>query len=206
MALAAARRYPIPCVSPFSDVPRPVSRPLLTPSPRRLCQARLGSTIGYDTLASAAHGAGVAINAHHYSLWLEASLRRYRGATARLDPPFLRLNTDPDRAIAVAFAFASDGSPSQTLPSVYAPASGQGGIGSSSRRGEEGPNDDSVGEGREELASRGNNSRRRRRGGGGLSVVVRKEYVGQGLKREAPGFREGYLSFRTHVAEGRWIW
>lgn len=65
-------------------------------------QARLGSTLGYDTLARAAHGAGVAIHARQYSLWLEASLRRVGGATARLAPPFERLVTSPGRALAVA--------------------------------------------------------------------------------------------------------
>ncbi|CAM9109555.1 unnamed protein product, partial [Hapterophycus canaliculatus] len=66
-------------------------------------KARLGSVLGYDILAEAAHAAGAAIHAHHYSLWLEASLRRVAGATARLAPPFERLVTDPRRALAVAF-------------------------------------------------------------------------------------------------------
>lgn len=73
-------------------------------------QARLGSTLGYDALAKAAHGAGVVIHAHQYSLWLEASLRRVGGATARLAPPFERLITNPGRALAVAIS--SKGSPS----------------------------------------------------------------------------------------------
>lgn len=99
------------------------------------------------------------INARHYSLWLEASLRRYRGATARLDPPFLCLNTDPDRTIAVAFSFATGGSPNQSIPSVYAATSRQGDVVSSRR--EEDPHDT---RGREESASRSSSQRRRRRG------------------------------------------
>lgn len=73
-------------------------------------QARLGSVLGYDVLAGAAHAAGAAIHAHQYSLWLEASLRRIAGATARLAPPFECLVTDPSRALAVAVS--PEGSPS----------------------------------------------------------------------------------------------
>ncbi len=74
-------------------------------------QARLGSALGYDTVAKAAHGTGVAIHAHQFSLWLEASLRRVGGATARLTPPFERLVTSPGRALAAAAAGSAKGSP-----------------------------------------------------------------------------------------------
>lgn len=50
------------------------------------------------------------MHAHQYSLWLEASLRRVGGATARLAPPFECLITDPGRALAVATS--TKGSPS----------------------------------------------------------------------------------------------
>lgn len=50
------------------------------------------------------------IHAHQYSLWLEASLRRVGGATARLAPPFECLITNPARALAVAIS--TKGSPS----------------------------------------------------------------------------------------------
>lgn len=69
-------------------------------SPFAGSQARLGSTLGYDTLARAAHGAGVAMQAHQFSLWLEASLRRLGGVTSRLPPPFECVVTNPDDALA----------------------------------------------------------------------------------------------------------
>lgn len=69
--------------------------------------------MGYDILAEAAHAAGAAIHSHQYSLWLEASLRRITGGTARVAPPFERLVTDPSRALAVAIS-------SKATPSIDA--------------------------------------------------------------------------------------
>lgn len=63
-------------------------------------QARLGSTLGYDVLATAAHGAGVSMHGQHFSLWLEASVRRMGNGKARLPPPFLSLITHPDQSMA----------------------------------------------------------------------------------------------------------
>lgn len=76
------------CTMPFRDVD---SR-----------QARLGSTLGYDTLSKAAHGAGVTLHEDHFSLWLEASVRRPDGVHPRLAPPFAGLTINTGRVIAAA--------------------------------------------------------------------------------------------------------
>lgn len=57
------------------------------------------------------------MHGQHFSLWLEASLRRFDGANARLPPPFLSLITHPGYAM--------------TLASIHSLKSGHGGDSSS---------------------------------------------------------------------------